>query len=256
MTGFMPPADTSPDSADRREAGRLAALVMRWFFRQASIAKVDALSEGFRLITLAGPGLRDVAWKPGQKIQIDVGAGANRTYTPLSWDAIAGEARILAFAHGDGPGAAWALNARAGDACQFFGPRRSLDLEGVDDDLPVLFGDETSFGLAQALSARLGASGAAVFLFEVSSVEASTQAWRSFGTQRAIFIQRAEADAHLEEVEARMLQILDEWAPTPFVLSGKATSIQRLRRVLGSRGVASSQLRTKVYWAPGKTGLD
>lgn len=256
MTSFTPSAGALPDTPDHRETGRLAALVMKWLFRQARITRVETPSEGFRLITLAGPGLRNLPWEPGQKIQVDVGGGANRTYTPLSWDAVAGETRILAFAHGAGPGSAWALDARPGDACQFFGPRRSLDLRLLEHELPFLFGDETSFGLAQALSARLGPSGAAVFLFEVSSVEASMRAWQSFGTQRAIFIQRAEADAHLEEVEARALQIVDEWTPAPFMLTGKASSIQRIGRLLRKHGIASSRLRSKAYWAPGKTGLD
>lgn len=251
MNDFTPPPEPRSGPADG-----LAAMVMQWLFRPAEIARVDTLSEGFRLITLAGTDLRAVAWEPGWAIRIDVGDGVNRSYTPISWDAVAGEARILAFAHGEGPGAAWASKVRAGDVCRFLGPRRSLDLRELDEDLPFLFGDETSFGLARALSTRLGPSGAAVFLFEVSSVEAASRAWRSLGTQRAIFIQRAETDAHLEEVEARTLQILDEWVPTPFMLTGKATSIQRLGRSLANRGVASSRVRTKAYWAPGKTGLD
>lgn len=251
MNGFAPSPEPRPDPADG-----LAAMVMQWLFRPAEVVRVDTLSEGFRLITLAGADLRAVAWEPGWAIRIDVGGGANRSYTPISWDAVAGEARILAFVHGEGPGAAWASGVRAGDACRFLGPRRSLDLGALDEDLPFLFGDETSFGLAQAMSLRQGMSGATVFLFEVSSADAAVQAWQSFGTQRAIFVQRAEADAHLKEVEARTLQILDEWAPTPFVLTGKATSIQHLGRSLANRGVASSQVRTKAYWAPGKTGLD
>lgn len=251
MNSFAPPPAPRPDPA-----GSLAAMVMQWLFRPAEISRVDTLSEGFRLITLAGTELRAVAWEPGWAIRVDVGGGANRSYTPISWDPVAGEARILAFAHGDGPGAAWASGVQAGDACRFLGPRRSLDLAGIDEDLPFLFGDETSFGLAQALSLRQGASGATVFLFEVSSAAAAAAAWRSFGTQRAIFVQRAEADAHLEEVEARTMRILDEWVPTPFMLTGKATSVQRLGRSLATRGVASSQVRAKAYWAPGKAGLD
>lgn len=40
------------------------------------------------------------------------------------------------------------------------------------------------------------------------------------------------------------------------VLTGKASSIQRVSRALKAAGVASSRMRTKAYWAPGKTGLD
>lgn len=55
---------------------------------------------------------------------------------------------------------------------------------------------------------------------------------------------------------ARTLEIIDNWSPDYFVLSGKASSIQLLRRVLGASGVAPTQMKTKAYWAPGKKGLD
>jgi NADPH-dependent ferric siderophore reductase len=41
-----------------------------------------------------------------------------------------------------------------------------------------------------------------------------------------------------------------------FVLTGKASSIQHAGRVLKAVGVASSRVKTKAYWAPGKIGLD
>jgi NADPH-dependent ferric siderophore reductase len=45
-------------------------------------------------------------------------------------------------------------------------------------------------------------------------------------------------------------------AGASFILTGKATSIQRLQRALKAQGVPRSRLLTKAYWAPGKTGLD
>ena len=238
-------------------AGRLTTLLTRWFLRQATASKVEVLSEHFRLITLAGAKLKDVQWAPGQKIQIVVGGGgANRTYTPLSWDAMSGETRILAFSHGEGPGSVWASTVRVGDGCQFSGPRRSLDLSGLGERT-FLFGDETSFGLARAVGTSMGPSGAAALLFEASSVGASELVSRALGIQKNVtFVQRAEADAHLSEVEAQVLKIIDEWAPTSFVLSGKSSSIQRISRLLKSRGIVSSRLRAVVYWAPGRKGLD
>jgi hypothetical protein len=40
------------------------------------------------------------------------------------------------------------------------------------------------------------------------------------------------------------------------VLSGKATSIQRLSKQLRQLGISRGRLQTKAYWAPGKAGLD
>jgi hypothetical protein len=41
-----------------------------------------------------------------------------------------------------------------------------------------------------------------------------------------------------------------------FVLTGKASTIQRLRQSLTRQAVSSRRIVTKAYWAPGKAGLD
>jgi ferric-chelate reductase (NADPH) len=58
-------------------------------------------------------------------------------------------------------------------ACQFFGPRRSLDLAGLDAPV-ALFGGETSFGLAAALREILRAGGT-LHMFEATDVTESRQ---------------------------------------------------------------------------------
>jgi NADPH-dependent ferric siderophore reductase len=130
--------------------GRVTRTLLRWLMRPARVAAVETLSPRFRLIELEGKALRNVAWTAGEKLQVAIGSGLSaRTYTPISWDAGSGRTRILTFAHGEGPGSRWAGGLREGNTCQFFGPRRSLDLSSLESPV-VLFGDETSFGLAAA----------------------------------------------------------------------------------------------------------
>ncbi len=216
--------------------------------RPARIAAVETLSPHFRLIDLEGDALRDVAWSAGQKIQVAMGSGLSaRTYTPISWDAAEGRTRLLAFMHGDGPGSRWAAGLRQGDGCHFFGPRRSLELSGLGAPL-VLFGDETSFGLAAALGAG------PTHLFEVSNLVEARAALAAVGLEPATVIGRAADEAHLAAVEAEMSRLAATGAQ--FVLTGKASSIQRMIRGLKAAGITSSRIRAKAYWAPGKTGLD
>ncbi|MGC2290015.1 MAG: siderophore-interacting protein [Thermoplasmata archaeon] len=238
-----------------RASGGLTERWTGWLFRKVTISCIEVLSERFRVITLAGAGLRDARWVPRQKIQITVERGANRTYTPFEWDSVQGETRILAFSEGQGPGAVWATKVHVGDACRFSGPRRSLDLSGLGRST-FLFGDETSFGLALALRTTIAPSDTVALLFEVSSVEESERAWQAFGGPSVPLVRRTDADAHLTEVETQTLKILDERAPTDFILTGKASSIQRVRGLLRDRGIPSSCLRVKAYWAAGRKGLD
>jgi NADPH-dependent ferric siderophore reductase len=228
-------------------------MLLRWQMRPARVAAIETLSSRFRLIELEGDALKDVAWAVGQKLQVAMGAGLSaRTYTPMSWDAGHGRTRLLAFAHGDGPGSKWASGLREGDACQFFGPRRSLDLADLGTPV-VLFGDETSFGLAAALRDNLQAGGA-LHMFEATEIAESRQVLDAVGLGEARLIARGIDDAHLAAVEAEMLRLAASGAQ--FVLTGKASSIQRVSRALKAAGVASSRIKAKAYWAPGKIGLD
>ena len=228
-------------------------MLLRWLMRSARVAAIETLSPHFRLVELEGEALKDVAWMAGQKIQVAMGSGLSaRTYTPMSWDAGHGRTRLLAFAHGDGPGSKWASGLRAGDICQLFGPRRSLDLADLGAPV-VLFGDETSFGLAAALRDNLRAGGA-LHMFEAAEIAESQQVLEHIGLGQVRLIARSTGDDHLATVEAEMLRLAANGAQ--FVLTGKASSIQRLSRALKATGVASSRIKAKAYWAPGKTGLD
>ncbi|EJN09101.1 siderophore-interacting protein [Bradyrhizobium sp. YR681] len=228
-------------------------MLLRWLMRPARVAAVETLSPRFRLIELEGEALKDVAWTAGQKIQVAIGAGLSaRTYTPMSWDTGRGATRLLAFAHGDGPGSRWVSSLREGETCQFFGPRRSLDLAGLEAPV-VLFGDETSFGLAAALRDNLRAGGP-LHMFEATDVAESRQALDAIGLGEARLIARSDSENHLRDVEAEMLRLAANGAQ--FVLTGKASSIQHVSRTLKAAGVVPARLKAKAYWAPGKTGLD
>lgn len=233
--------------------GLVTRTLLRWLMRPARVAAVETLSPHFRLVDLEGEALRNVAWTPGQKVQVAMGSGLTaRTYTPMSWNADSGGTRLLTFAHGEGPGSRWASGLRAGDTCQFFGPRRSLDLSGFASPI-VLFGDETSFGLAAAL--RESHQGArALHVFEVSNVAESRRVLEALGLAQATLIERIADDAHLAAAEAEVLRLAAHG--THYVLTGKASSIQRVSRALKAAGVVSSRLKTRAYWARGKTGLD
>lgn len=227
--------------------GRVTRALLRWLMRSARVAAVETLSPHFRLVELDGEALGNIAWTAGQKIQVAMGSGLSaRTYTPMSWDADRGKTRILTFAHGEGPGSRWACGLRQGDTCQLFGPRRSLDLSGIKSPV-ILFGDETSFGLAAALPD-------AIHVFEASDVEESRLVLETIDLRQATLIARTDNDAHLADAEAEMLRLAASGAHA--VLTGKASSIQRVSRALKAAGIVSSRVTTKAYWAPGKTGLD
>ncbi|WP_249139172.1 siderophore-interacting protein [Bradyrhizobium japonicum] len=229
--------------------GPVARMLLQWLMRPARVTGVETLSPRFRSIELEGDALKGVAWTIGQKIQVAMGSGLSaRTYTPVSWDAEKGRTRLLAFAHGNGPGSRWVSALRQGDICWFFGPRRSLDLSAPRAPT-VLFGDETAFGVASAFRDNRQVD----YVFEVSDAAEADPVLAAIGLGGATLIARSAEDAHLASVDAELLRFA---ASAHFVLTGKASSIQRISRSLKAAGVARSRMSTKAYWAPGKTGLD
>ena len=67
---------------------------------------------------------------------------------------------------------------------------------------------------------------------------------------------RLENDRHFAELETYVSSFLQEHPASDIVLTGKATSIQHINRLLRQRNIGSGRRQSKAYWAPGKAGLD
>ena len=230
----------------------LEAVVGRFLFRDVETAHVRDLGASFRLVSFCGESLRGVSWEPGDKIQIYLPGHGMRTYTPMTWDAAGGSAELLVFIHGTSPGAEWGRRLRAGDRWQFFGPRRSIRATDLDGPV-VLFGDETSFGVARALVDAKSPS-TVKSVFEVSDAAESSDVLAQLGIAGTT-VPREPADAHLAATCERLVDELGANPEASLVMTGKAQSIQLLRARLKAKNALRSG-KVKAYWSVGKTGLD
>lgn len=241
------------ESSTPRQPGGLGKMLIRMFMKRATVVGCEPIGEGLHLITLESPQFKGVAWTPGQKIQIALGSAFSaRTFTPIEWDMTGGRTRVVAYAHGAGPGSGWIRSARRGDQCDIYGPRASLDVSRAVGTV-VIFGDETSVGLAFAI-AHQNPSRTVQCLLEVNSPGNVRHALAQLGLGGSELFARQQDETHLGDIERRLAAFVATGAT--FVLTGKANSIQRLRRTLKDLNVPTSRLVTKVYWAPGKAGLD
>ena len=121
-------------------------------------------------------------------------------------------------------------------------------------DLPgplVIFGDETSFGLAVAAGTLVGDTPPRC-LFEVSSEAEVRGVLGALGLSHAELFERG--DDHLKRIRGAINRVTLQGKS--IMLTGDARSIQYLRQGLRALGVPSGRVKTKAYWAPGKTGLD
>ena len=235
--------------------GLLESAVLKLFTRSAQVLHIEDIGAAFRLVTLGGEALRKVEWTPGDKIQIQLGGWTQRTYTPMGWDAENGRTRILVHLHDSGgPGTQWARTLRIGDDCIVFGPRKSVRLVPPQSAV-IVFGDETSLGLAAALADQMSAP-TVLGLFEVSRPADAAPVIERLELNGAGICARIENDGHFGELEARMSALLAAHPAADIVLTGRAGAIQRISRLLKSSDIDASRRQSKAYWAPGKTGMD
>ncbi|MXP26823.1 siderophore-interacting protein [Altererythrobacter indicus] len=218
----------------------------------AVVVACEDMGAGFRLLTLESAALKGVRWTAGQKIQIATGSpSVTRTYTPIEWNTKAGRFCILGYAHGDGPGSNWLRTLSTGDECYLFGPCASLDVSDTASPL-ALFGDETSMGLAYALTYQYPER-PVTCQFEVDKVAGCEKVMTQIGLCNATLVRRRSSDAHLDEMEAALTGCVS--IATTFVLTGKTSTVQRLRQRLKLWDVPAHRIIAKAYWAPGRTDL-
>ena len=233
--------------------GLLLAAVGRLVLRHARVTAVDDLGGGVRRIALAGDELRGASWTAGDKVQVLLPSRDVRTYTPLSWDRATGATTIVAFDHGDGPGARWSRTVGVGDACGFVGPQRSIARAPTRP--AIVFGDETSLGVAHALG-HAGPAAPLTCVLEVGAPAALASALEALGLDdAAVLIERRTADAHLAAVATELVAAQRAQPNAELIFTGRGASIQTLRARLRELGVVARG-PTKAYWADGKTGLD
>ncbi len=214
--------------------------------RAARITQTRDVGPGVRTIVLQGADLGDVSWTPGDKIQLLLPSKDVRTYTPSRF--AKGELELVAFDHGDAPGSVWSRRAKVGDELRFVGPQRSLRRSARPT---VLFGDETSYGLALALANA--ASEKLTSVFEVGSA-AQTDVARELGVT-ATCIVRTASDAHVREVADAIASAMRDAPSSELVMSGRAQAIKLVRDRLRALGVTGKPAN-KAYWSVGKVGLD
>jgi len=231
----------------------LGLALRRLLMKHATVTANEQIGENYRRLTFEGQALTGVDWVPGQKLQIAMGEGfVTRTYTPVEWDAKAGRAAIVGYAHGGGPGSTWLRDIQPGNECDILGPRASINTRAISEPL-VLFGDETSIGLAGAI-VRQDRDRFCQCHFEVDDRTSAEDVLTGLGIAGAALFKRTASDHHLGEMEAALAALAK--TPASFVLTGKAGTIQRFRQTLRRHGVPARRVITKAYWAPGKVGLD
>ncbi|HKP58639.1 MAG TPA: hypothetical protein VJV78_18060 [Polyangiales bacterium] len=225
------------------------------FGKELSVDEVRDLSPHFRRVRISAPWLRTAAVSAGDKLQIMIAECGPRTYSPFGHDSAAGALELLAYVHGETSTATWVRALVPGARFHAMGPRGSLALSSLPGPV-VLFGDETSFGVATALRQARGSSNGLSFVFECSHADEARTVLADIGLDGCSVVERQSARAHARAVEGQLRAALAQHPSAHLVLTGHAQMIQALRAALKAEPAAYAGQKVKAYWADGKRGLD
>jgi NADPH-dependent ferric siderophore reductase len=217
--------------------------------RELEVVSVEAVTPGFRRITLRGDALADftsLSFDDHVKLFFDTGAEgepARRDYTPRSYSN-AGRTLTLEFAlHGEGPASGWAAQAAPGQRLVVAGPRGSFVVP-VDHDWHLLAGDETALpAIARRLEELPAGTRALVFL-QVKEADR-----RPLGSAAALDLHWARSPEDLlQAVKALALPAGEGYA----WCAGEAAMVRELRRILvDDKGLGRHAIRASAYWKRG-----
>lgn len=230
----------------------LVELVSSPLFRTAEVVGLDDLTPRVPLVDLAVEGVPAGSWRAGDKVQVRMSGLTARTYTPVPRDEVGAGFRLVAFAHGDGPGAAWVRGLAVGDEAAVFGPRRSVDCSALTGPVLVV-GDETSVGLAASVAAVEGTD--VTFLAEATEPDDVRVPARHLGVEAAEVVARTPGDGQRATLAGAVADRVAA-GPVTLVLSGDAATVAAVRRHLRDHDLRPDRTLAKAYWQAGRRGLD
>lgn len=260
-------ADTVPTR--RGPAGWLLDPLVDLLFLRGEVTAIEPLTPRMRAIRLAGPGVADLVWRPGQQVRVQAKdprsqgrdgmlGGALRTYSIWSYDGRELELRVLD--HGDGPGARWSRGLRLGDEVVFRKPEGKL--VGVDAaPYHVFAGEETAAVAFGAILRGLPPEAKAFGVVEADSAQDRFALPRTGSMADSLDLDwryRSGASAADSASLVAAIRELDLPAePGVAYVAGEARTCQAVRaHLVRERGWPRRSVLAKPFWTPGKRGME
>jgi len=217
----------------------------------AAVSDVHNLSPTLRAVTFKGD-FEHRQFMPGQEVVVRVDERNFRHYTLSSFEH--GLCSVLFYLNGKGPGSNWASTLRLGDEVRFVTGKGKMRYDAHATH-HFFFGDETSLGLFQGYKQIADQQGHEYFgVMELPESEEGSLNRIGLLVESVLPSANAAANA-IGWMERMHPACWDTWQHATFYLTGRAASINNMKRYLKKRGVPAAKIRTAPYWADDKAGL-
>lgn len=229
-----------------------------------TVCAVAAITDDYRRVTLEGPDLGRLVFRPGQDLMLriptdrdrdhDADRPVNRRYTIRSADLTAATPTISVdmVVHGDGPGARWAGAAAPGRTLDAIGPRGGVFVD-EDADWHLFVGDETALPGMSIMAESLPPGVPGIVLVELPAHVGGHDLRLSDGQDVSVtWIERGDAAPG----EADRLVAAVTAVPLPAgrghaYVAGEMKMVRAVVRALAERGLDGPAVNGKAYWRRG-----
>jgi NADPH-dependent ferric siderophore reductase len=240
----------------------LAAPLLDRMLENATVTEVVPVTPRMRRIRLQVS--TELAWTPGQHVRVLLGDPMSwqavrsgfrdllRTYTVLDLDRAAGLLDLCVLDHGDGPGSTWGRTVAPGDEVAFLRPEgRQVPQDAA---FHLFVGEETAQVPFAAILRTLPAEARVGGVVEVAE---STDRLGLPRFDELTWIYRGDGPAYDSPGLLAALRGLDLPADGVAYVAGEAKTCSTVRRHLVlEREWPGRSVLTKLFWTPGKRGMD
>ncbi|MFN0257770.1 FAD-binding oxidoreductase [Pedobacter ureilyticus] len=216
-----------------------------------TISNVQLLSASLKRISFAGD-FSKINFPVGAYIDFRVNATDARRYTVSNVDIEKGILEIIVHLHGNGPGSNFMNGLRAGDVVDLNRPRSERNYYAKSAERLLIFGDETSLGLACAFLPELKKK-KHQFLYYLELDEENWNIPEQLGLEN--FVVFPKNGYFKNETWLDQLAIFQSkaWQEAHYVLTGNASSAQAFKKAIKRN--TKGKVFLHGYWLAGKKGL-
>jgi len=214
------------------------------------VVHLELLSPSVRKIRFSGD-FSNLSYKVGSYIDFRVSDTAARRYTASYTDTQNGVIELIVHLHGEGSGSQFMANLKVGDKVNNNQPRAYRYYDESAEKF-VIFGDETSLGLARSFLPVLKKKQQKfTFIFELD--EENKTIPELLGLENFNVFPKDGSFRNEAWISELPVIKASDWQDANFVLTGNAKSAQTFKKVIKDK--TNGNVYLHGYWLEGKKGL-
>ncbi len=215
------------------------------------VISIDKINTHIKKIKFQG-NISEMDFQLGYAVAVRVSNTEYRNYTASYNDPENGILEIIVHLHNDAPGSNFMNNLTVSDEIRISMPRGKKMYDPYISTY-ILFGDETTLGLACAFQNKIKTEKKSIYFFLELNNE-NKDIPHLLGLQNCTVHSKNTFCKNEDLINELLIFKTERWEESNFILTGNAKSVQIVRNNLRKR-VSKGKIIAQAYWMEGKTGF-